>query len=347
MKININLLPKIIILFICFSACNQNYEESTGYIMTVNGKISPEQMGISLPHEHITTDFIGAEKVKQPQYQQDSAVEIILPHLNKLLENGVNTLFECTPNYIGRDVKLLQRLSELSQINIITNTGYYSAVDKKFLPAHAYTETKEEISAHWEKEWMEGINGTGIKPGFIKLGVGKGKLDSIEVKLLEAAILLSKKSGLTIAMHTGDGEAAKDEQRILEANGLESGQMIWVHAQNGTDEERELLAKKGVWVSLDGISEKRIEEYLQMVSYLKEKNLLHQLLISHDDGWSVENNDGEISLKLFGNGNSKPYSTIFEIFVERLTFAGFTRDEITQIMVENPKKAYVIDPIGN
>ncbi|MBX2843009.1 MAG: TatD family hydrolase, partial [Flammeovirgaceae bacterium] len=240
--------------------------------------------------------------------------------------------------------KLLSKLSELSGLNIITNTGYYSAVDKKYLPAHAYTKTKEEISARWEKEWLEGIDGTGIRPGFIKLGVGKGKLDSIEVKLLEAAILLSKKSGLTIAMHTGDGEAAKDEQRIVKENGLESGQMIWVHAQNGTDAERELLAKKGVWISLDGISEKRIEKYLHMISYLKEKHLLHQLLISHDDGWSVENNDGEISLKLFGNGNSQPYSTIFVIFLDKLEASGFTEEELDLIMKINPQKAYSINP---
>ncbi|MBX2840875.1 MAG: phosphotriesterase, partial [Flammeovirgaceae bacterium] len=87
---------KVSILILGLSACSQTAEDA-GFIMTVNGKLDPNEMGITLPHEHITTDFIGADKIKQPQYQQDSAVEIILPHLNGLLENGVNTLFECTP----------------------------------------------------------------------------------------------------------------------------------------------------------------------------------------------------------------------------------------------------------
>lgn len=343
-------MKKIVYLFaflatvIAISACNAEKTEPE-YIMTVRGKINADEIGMTLSHEHIVTDFTGAEKIEQPQYIDDFGVEMILQHLTALKEKGILTMFECTPNYIGRDVKLLKRLSELSGVNIVTNTGYYAAVDKKYLPAHVYSESAESIAQRWEREWTEGIEGTGIKPGFIKIGVGQGELDSIEVKLLKAAIMLSKKSGLTIAIHTGDGKAALDEYEILNKEGLRADKMIWVHAQNGSDAEREMLGKKGVWISLDGINEAQIGEYASMIKTMKEKGLLSRLLISHDDGWSVENNDGKVNLVPFGNGNSTPYSTLFDKLLDELFKLGFTQDEINQVLIDNPGKAMAISPV--
>ncbi len=331
----------LFIVIILFSNCASQYEDE-GYIYTVTGKVAVDDMGITLPHEHVVTNFIGAEKIAQPQYNEDSVIKFILPHLQELKKKGVKTIFECTPDYIGRDVALLKKLSELSGINIITNTGYYAAVDKKYLPAHVFSESSETIAQRWEKEWEEGIDGTGIKPGFIKLGSGEGKLDSIEEKLLKAAVIVSKKTGLTMAIHTGDGEAANSEYDIIVKEGWKGNKMIWVHAQNGTDEERIALAKKGVWISLDGISELRMESYLNMIKYMKENNSLSKLLISQDDGWSVVNNNGNVELVLFENGNTKPYNTIISKFIDELYKTGFSREEVNRILIDNPKNAIAI-----
>src|SRR5678815_4745101 len=93
----------------------------------------------------------------------------------------------CTPNYIGRDVRLLKRLAGATGLNILTNTGYYGAAGNKFLPRHAYTESAEQLSERWVSEWREGIDGSGVRPGFIKLGVGSGKLPELHARLLRAA----------------------------------------------------------------------------------------------------------------------------------------------------------------
>jgi phosphotriesterase-related protein len=312
------------------------------YMMTVLGKVDTARMGVSLIHEHITTDFIGAEKVDQPQYEQQQAIDTILPYLLKAKGQGVETLVECTPSYIGKDVRLLRKLSELSGINIITNTGYYAAREYKFIPKHAFTESADEIAARWLKDWEEGIDGTEIRPGFIKLGVGKGALDSLEEKLLLAAIQVHKKSGLPIAVHTGDGAAAQSEFDIVTREQLNSNALIWVHAQNGTDDERVRLAQKGVWISLDGIALSRITQYLSSVQTLKKAGLLSRTLISHDDGWSVEQTETGIDLQLFGNGNGQPYSTIHQQFLDSLGAIGFTSAEIDTLMRLNPRQAMML-----
>jgi predicted metal-dependent phosphotriesterase family hydrolase len=124
-----------------------------GFLMTVNGKIPAKNLGPFLPHEHIITDFAGAEKVVQPQYKRDDAFAEMLPKLQHAKANGVRVMAECTPAYIGRDVLLLQRLAKASGIHIITNTGYYAAAGMKYLPKHAYTESAAQLAARWLKEW--------------------------------------------------------------------------------------------------------------------------------------------------------------------------------------------------
>ncbi|WP_425236390.1 phosphotriesterase family protein [Ulvibacterium sp.] len=346
MRVHIRLF-KFLILFLILSgsiSLRAQEEPKGAFIMTVTGKVDLENLGSILPHEHVTTDFLGAEIAPQPRYSRDVAITAILPHLKNLKKIGYSLFFECTPNYIGRDVKLLKALSELSGLKIVTNTGYYAAVNKKFLPKHAYTESSETLAERWEKEWQEGIEGTGIRPGFIKLGVGKGPLDAIEEKLLNAAILLHKKSGLQMAMHTGDGEAALSEYQIIMKAGVDAENMIWVHAQNGKDEERLALAKKGVWISLDGVSSEKIDSYINMIRILKENQLLSRLLISHDNGWSVEDENGTINLIPFDRGKNVPYQTIHEVLLPRLQKLGFTKVEIDLITTENPIKAYSLKP---
>ncbi len=321
-------------------------EASTGpRVMTVRGPVPADQLGVTLPHEHITTDFLGAEKLPQPRYDRDTAFETILPQLKALKERGASSLFECTPNYIGRDVALLKRLSEASGLNIVTNTGYYGAVGNKFLPKHAHEESAEQLAVRWLKEWHEGIDGTGVRPGFIKLGTERGKLSPLHEKLVRAAARVHRESGLTICIHTGDGEAALDELRILGEAKVSPEALVWVHAQNDAGPIQIEVAKRGGWVSLDGYSlaTRNPERYRNMLLALKVAGCLSRVLISHDDGWAVEGEQAQSTgLKLFGNGNPEPYSSIFTRLLPDLRAAGFTDSDVNQLTRLNPAQAFAV-----
>ncbi|MHB1177881.1 MAG: phosphotriesterase family protein, partial [Daejeonella sp.] len=144
-----------------------------GMIMTINGSLKPSELKFTLTHEHVLVDFIGAEKWSKDRYNAEEVFNVALPFLHHLKKSGCLTFVDCTPAFIGRDALLLQRLSTASGLHIITNTGYYGAAGEKFLPKHVYSETAEQISERWINEWKFGIDGTGIKPGFIKTGVDK------------------------------------------------------------------------------------------------------------------------------------------------------------------------------
>jgi phosphotriesterase-related protein len=263
-----------------------------------------------------------------------------------LKQQGVNILAECTPNYLGRDVGLLAALSKASGVYILTNTGYYAAVEEKFLPKHFYNETDQQLADRWLTEWKSGIENTGIKPGFIKLGVGKGPLKATEHKLIRAAAIAHLNSGLKIAIHSGDGAAALEEHEILSSAGVAPEAHIVVHAQNDNDgKAQSTLAAKGTWISLDGIKDNAgaIPQYIETLQRMKRENLLHRVLISHDDGWGVnKKDDGSISLDLFGNKDARPYRGIFSRLKPELLAKGFTEKDFALLMKENPATAFSI-----
>ena len=329
------------LVFFIFS-CNAADQTKNAQIITVTGPIETSALGITLEHEHVLVDFMGAEKVKQPQYDIEQALDTLLPYFIELKNMGVQTIMECTPNYIGRNVLLLEAISRKTGLNILTNTGYYAAANKKFLPAHTYTESPEQLAMRWIEEWENGIDGTGIRPGFIKLGVGKDHLDSTEQKIVTAGALTHLNSGLKIAIHTGGADAANDEIDILEQNGVAPKALIVVHAQNMSSKQLIQVAKRGAWVSLDGVKEDPIvqKKYVHYLLELKQQGLLNKTLISQDAYWSVEPKEsGFVEFERHGS----PYSAILVDLISSLKDSGFTQAHIDQLLFENPAEAYKIE----
>lgn len=303
--------------------------------MTVNGWMMPEHMGNTLPHEHVMVDFIGAAHASPDRYNRDSVYIKTLPYLLKLKQLGCNTFVDCTPDYIGRDVLVLKRLSEATGLNIVTNTGYYGASGEKYYPDHMNTETAEQLSARWTSEFHNGIDTTDIRPGFMKLGSDRGPLTDKQKKAVHAAALTHLKTGMTIAIHTGDGAAAKEELNIIKSHGVSPEAFIWVHAQNEQDSTIYTdLASKGVWVELDGLHSGSSDRYLRLLNYLRNNKLLNKVLLSHDAGWYHvgEPNGGEFN----------DFNFLFEEFVPRLQQTGFSKEQIDTLVRINPMNAFSV-----
>jgi predicted metal-dependent phosphotriesterase family hydrolase len=318
----------ILLIFLIYSC-----REKELIFISVNGEIRASDAGVTLAHEHILVDFIGADSITPGRYHADTVFNRVLPYLLELKPLGIQTFFEFTPNYLGRDVKLLKRLSEASGINIITNTGYYGAVGEKYLPEHVYTETAEQVAERWIDEFNNGIEGTGIRPGFMKLSADKGPLTEAQKKIMKAGALAHLKTGLTIAVHSGDGNAAKEELGIFMANGVAPDAFIWVHAQNEKNfEVFKEMASKGVWVEFDYVHPETIEQYVTFVKYMKENNLLHRTLLSHDAGWyDVVNPEGV---------TFRGYTALSTLLVPRLKEEGLAEDEIDLLIRKNPAEAF-------
>jgi phosphotriesterase-related protein len=325
------------ILFFCFGICIFLFSCTTqeSKIITVTGEIPASAIGKTLHHEHLLVDFIGADSISYNRWNKDSVVEKVLPYLLEIKKLGYKTLVECTPAYLGRDPALLKMLSEKSGIQIITNTGYYSAVGGKYIPAHGFTETAEQLAQRWIDEAKNGIEGTGIYPGFIKISVERAPLEEINRKVVEAACITHKATGLVIMSHTGLSVPAFQELDILKNFGVSPSAFIWTHANNEKDFSKHIeAAKMGAWIAFDKFEQKSLDQFVQFAQIMKKEGLLGKVLFSHDAGWYKpgEPNGGEF----------RGFSDIENFLIPALEKSGLSQPDIYQIFTLNPAEAFKV-----
>ena len=293
--------------------------------------MAPKDLGITLMHEHVLVDFIGADKIGPGRYDPEEAAQAALPRLRQIQKLGCRTFVECTPAYLGRDPRLLRRLSRETGLRILSNTGYYGAQAGKFLPAHARSETAQQLAARWIAEWEQGIEGTGIRPGLLKTSVNRAPLPEMDARLIRAAALTHKATGLTLASHTGEGAAALEELDMLQAERVPADAFIWVHAQSEKDGAFHVrAAERGAWVEFDGVRDATLDRHLALVEAMASRKLLGRVLVSQDSGWY---HVGEP-----GGGNYRPYDFLFTHFVPKIR-ERLGEKAVRQLLVENPARA--------
>ena len=295
------------------------------FVQTVRGRIKPDQLGLTLIHEHVMVDFIGADRVNKDRYDADEVFQVMLPYLKELRATGVTGFGDCAPMYLGRDVQLLVRLSEAADMHIITNTGLYK---EPYLPQYAFEKSADELAEVWIDEMENGIENTSIKPGFIKIAVNPGSLIPVQQKIVRAAARTSLATGLTIASHTGHGGAAMEALDILEEEGVLLNKFIFVHA--GTDRDHD-VAKRGAWVEYDGISQEQSEKYMRLIRDMLDKGYEDNLLLSQDAGWY---NVGQP-----GGGKIRGFTYLIEGFIPLMRESGIHQDTIDKLMIANPARA--------
>ncbi|GKX66478.1 phosphotriesterase family protein [Inconstantimicrobium mannanitabidum] len=303
-------------------------------INSVLGKIHEKDLGITLMHEHIAWDSDGAKSINE--YSLEDVIDTILPYLLDLKKSGCNTFVDATTLGSGRDLKILVECSKKSGLNILTNVGAWDGSDHecKFIPNSIKGKSIDEISEIWTQQYINGIEGTDIKPAYIKIALGDtGEITEFQEKILRAAARTSIKTSLPIQCHTIPAKSAVEAVSIIEEEKLQLNKFIWVHADVEKNTEIILkLAEKGIWMEFDFIGrEKEFSWQIEALKYATKNNLLDRLLLSQDAGTFY-----------FGKKNDKstiiPYNRIFKEFIPQCIANGISKEIFQKLLVENPLK---------
>ena len=331
----------------------QEPELFEGVIMTVRGPIAASEFGMALTHEHIAGAFVNLDQVGELSYDRDAFTETMFPFLQGFKNRGFSGLVEATTVDLSRDVVVLRRLSELTDLHILTNTGNYGAFGDAFLLPYVFEEDADQLTARWVREWNEGIDGTGIKPGYIKIGVDPGPLSEVDHKLVQAAARTHLQTGLTIACHTGEAQAALEVLESLRRHGVHPSAFIVLHSDYIDQEIQFQLAETGAWISFDGANPMgllSIEQRVALIKGMLEKGYGDRVLLSHSSGWYTVSDPGDWlefegeryhPTKIAGK-TSHGWFAISDQLIPALREAEVSEEQIRKLMLHNPARAFSV-----
>ena len=337
-------------------------------VKSVCGELDRDQLGTVTTHEHVLLDLTGFYQalpvpgIEDPATQKvemwnlgilsrdcyalrDNLLlddeEVQADELARFRDAGGDTVVDASLPGIGRDAEALRRISEKTGLNIIMGTGFYvGATHPKELDAM----TDREVADLMVKELTEGVDGTDICAGYIgEIGISE-IFDDKERKVLRAAAIAQKDTGVAINVHinpwTTNGLEAAD---ILLDAGVAPDRICISHIDV---EDREdyvwALLKKGVYVEFDNFGK---EYYIRRevrnsgygcfvrdtdrVTFLKkmiDDGYLHQVLLSCD-----------LCLKnLMHKYGGWGYDHVLTNIVPMMEDEGITAEEIRTLLVENP-----------
>ena len=288
-----------------------------GIVQTVKGSIAASALGLTLPHEHLFTDLRGPDVADYARAEPAQVVETMRPLLDAAYAAGVRALVECSTAGVGRNVTVLQQLAQATPMHLIAPAGVYR---QGFIPADLIPLTVDELAGLWVREINEGIDGTDVRAGFIKIAASDEGVTALEKRNLQAAALAARATGAVVASHTIGGAVARQEMAILEDAGLDLSRFIWVHAQTEADQALHLeAAKRGVILEFDAVGApyQEQEPMLEAVLALIAAGYEDQLLLSHDAGWYQPGAPQGLP-----EGGRRGYTALFETFLPQLQARG-------------------------
>ena len=257
--------------------------------MTVAGPIDVEDLGLTLPHEHVMFDstvFYDAEDPvfsrkdslpdwkrevmergvrletvgelrRDPMLARDNLIldnEDVAAHELQLFRNaGGKTIVDVSPAEMGRHPESFRRISERTGVNIIASTGHYLAFTH---PPDVASQSVDDIAKWMIDELNTGIDATDIRAGIIgELGVSEGGMHKDEEKVLRAGALAQRETGAPITIHNAIPTEKQGLRvlKILESEGADLQRVIMGHMTHTVPdpEYHRSIAESGAYIEFD------------------------------------------------------------------------------------------------
>ena len=217
-------------------------------VNTVTGPMDVSDLGFTLSHEHVSISGPGLKRTYPELVDSEAVLDQVPKALKEAYDEGLRTIIDVTTIDLGRDIELMREVSQLSGVNIIPATGNHMGI-----PVSFGTASPDLLASVYIREVEEGIEGTGIKAGIIKVASDRGGVTELQEVVLRAAGRTCKATGTRISTHTWSPDRVGEQQvRILEDEGVDLDAVYIGHSNDDTDMDYLLgLLQKGVWIGLD------------------------------------------------------------------------------------------------
>jgi phosphotriesterase-related protein len=339
------------------------------HIRTVLGSIVPEELGITLGHEHLLIDLRGlweeppverghlidqeptlqnrGELMRNPYDSKPNLLlddpELSIRELRRYREAGGQALIDMTTVGIHPEPEKLCMIAGRTGVHVVAGCGYYR---QPLIPAPLHDRSTEEIADDLLGWLNEGMYGTSIRAGLMgELGTSS-PIYPFEERQLRAAARVQRQVGASINVHPLIwGREHLHILDILEEEGADLSRVAISHCDELIEPEwHARIAERGAILSFDTFGsetyfdrnfaqEPRDTDRIESVLRLLEKGYGAQITLAHDICTRMQ----------FHHYGGWGWDHILCTIVPRLRHMGVSQQELDTMLIDTPRRLLTLE----
>ncbi|WP_424534867.1 phosphotriesterase family protein [Sphaerisporangium viridialbum] len=316
-----------------------------GAVETVRGPVAA--LGATLMHEHVfglSPEILWNWPDIPEGWDLERRAREAAAKLDELKAEGVDTVVDLTVVGLGRYVPAVQRVAELTEVNIVAATGLYTydALPPYFAnrgPGSLFG-GPDRLAEFFVRDITEGIGRTGVKAAILKCASDHQGMTPGCERVFRAVARAHAETGAPITTHSHSASrGGLEQQRLLASEGVDLSRVVIGHAGDSTDPAYlEELVAAGSYLGMDRFGIETISSFDDRVAIVAEmcaRGHAGRMVLSHDSYCFNDRFDQDVVRERHPNYHLLHISR--DVLPE-LRKRGVTDDQIHQMLVENPRR---------
>lgn len=311
---------------------------------TVRGEV--DDLGTVLMHEHIfglSPEILWNWPDIPEGWDVETCAVDAAAKLDAIKAKGIDTIVDLTVIGLGRYVPAVQRVAELTSVNIVVATGLYTYNELPQYFGNRGPGTlfggEDRLAGFFIGDIVNGIGRTGVKAGMLKCATGKQGMTAGVERVIRACARAHRETGVPISTHSESSvRNGLDQQKMLLEEGVDLANVVIGHAGDSTDVDylRE-LADNGSYLGMDrfGIEFTSFEDRVATVVAMCELGYASHMVFGHDSYCFNDRFDWDVIRERHPNYHLEHIS---DDVLPALRERGVTREQIDQMFIDNPRR---------
>jgi len=314
-------------------------------INTVLGTCTPDDLGVTLMHEHLLIGWPGWDTdAGAPRFQRTEVLKMCIDRMHELKGLGLRTFLDPCPIDLARDAEFMAEVAQATGVHIICATGLYKedqGATPYFKFRAQFSDAVKEMTEAFLIELTEGIGSTGIKPGILKVATQAHRIAPYEEMVLRAAARASIATDTPITTHTDEGTMGREQLDIFASEGVDLHHVIVGHSCGSADLRYHVdMLDRGCYLGFDRFGLEILQPDL-----LRKAALIgllgigfqNQIVLSHDSVWCWRGRPLPVPAEVVPNWNP---THVFKNIVPALREAGVPQAKIDAMLIDNPRRFF-------
>ncbi|MFI6786567.1 phosphotriesterase [Nonomuraea sp. NPDC050383] len=314
---------------------------------TVRGPVA--DLGATLMHEHVfglSPEILWNWPDIPEGWDLETRAREAAAKLDAAGAEGIDTIVDLTVVGLGRHVPAVQRVAELTRVNIVAATGLYTydALPPYFGNRGPGTlfGGPDRLAEFFVRDLTEGIGRTGVKAAILKCATDQPGMTKGCERVFRAVAEAHLETGAPITTHShSPSRGGLEQQRLLASLGVDLGRVVIGHAGDSTDVAYlEELVANGSFIGMDRFGIGTIspfEDRVAVVAALCERGHAGHMVLGHDSYCFNDRFDAEVVRRRHPDYHLLHVSR--DVLPE-LRRRGVTEEQIHQMLVDNPRRIF-------